>query len=66
MADILGVLLGQSQWGFLTQFSIHSYLENSAEEFHPHETLSTPMKLSSSLSSLVQCHVSIFNAHETL
>jgi hypothetical protein len=37
---------------FMVQFSTHPYFENSAEEFHPYETLSTPMKLLSSLSSL--------------
>ena len=41
-------------------------LKNSTEEFYPHETLSTLIKLSSSLSSSIQCHVSIFNAHKTL
>jgi hypothetical protein len=51
---------------FISQFSTHLYFGNSAEEFYPHETLSAPMKLLSSLSSLTQCHVSIFNAHETL
>jgi hypothetical protein len=52
--------------GFMAQFSTHSYFGNSAEEFYPHETLSTPMKLSLSLLSSIQCHVSIFNAHKTL
>jgi len=42
-------ILGQSQWGFISQFSTHPYFGNSAEEFHPHETLSTPMKFLSSL-----------------
>ena len=36
--------------GFISQFPTHPYFGNSAEEFHPHETLSTPMKLLSSLS----------------
>jgi hypothetical protein len=48
----------------MTQFPTHLYFENSAEEVHLHETLSTPMKLSSSLSLSIQCHISIFNAHE--
>ena len=30
---------------FMVRFSIHSYFGNRTEEFHPHETLSTPMKL---------------------
>ena len=46
--------------------STYPYFENSAEEFYPHETLSIPIELLSCLSSLRQCHVSIFNAHETL
>jgi hypothetical protein len=50
----------------MSQFSTHPYFENSAEEFHPYETLSTLIKLLSSLSSLIRCHISIFNAHETL
>jgi len=61
-----GKYLGQSQWGFMSQFLAHPYFGNSAEEFHPHETLSTPIKLLSSLSLSIQCHVSIFNAHEIL
>jgi hypothetical protein len=36
---------------FMSLFSTHPNFENSAEEFHPHETLSAPMKLLSSLSS---------------
>jgi hypothetical protein len=28
--------------GFVAQFSTYSYFENSAEEFHPYKTLSTP------------------------
>jgi hypothetical protein len=36
--------------GFMALFSTHSYFGNSAEEFHPHKTISTPMKLLSSLS----------------
>jgi hypothetical protein len=50
----------------MTQFPIYPYFGNSAEEFHPHETLSTPMKLLSSLTSLIRCHISIFNAHKIL
>jgi hypothetical protein len=38
---------------FISLFSTHSYFENSAEEFHPHETLSVPIKLLLSLSSLI-------------
>jgi hypothetical protein len=30
---------------FMSLFSTHPDFENSAEEFHPHETLSAPMKL---------------------
>jgi hypothetical protein len=52
--------------GFMAQFPTQPVFGNSAKEFHPHETLSTPMKLSSPLSSSIQCHVSVFNAHETL
>jgi hypothetical protein len=51
---------------FISLFSTHPDFENSAEEFYPHETLSTLMKLLSSLSSLIRCHISIINAHETL
>jgi hypothetical protein len=40
--------------------------ENSAEEFRPHETLSTLMKLLSPLSSLIWCHISIINIYKTL
>jgi hypothetical protein len=43
-----------------------TFFKNSAEEFYPHETLSTPMKLSSPLSSSIQCHVSVFNVHKIL
>jgi hypothetical protein len=50
----------------MVQFSTHPFFGNSAEEFHPHETLSTPMKLSSPLSSSIQCHISVFNVYETL
>jgi hypothetical protein len=50
----------------MTQFSTHQYFRNSAEEFHPHETLFTLMKLLSSLTSLIWCHISTFNVHETL
>jgi len=35
--------------GFISQFATYPYFGNSAEEFHPHETLSTSMKLLSSL-----------------
>jgi hypothetical protein len=34
---------------FKSLFSIHPDFENSTEEFHPHETISTPIKLLSSL-----------------
>jgi hypothetical protein len=34
---------------FMSLFPTHPYFRNSAEEFYPHETLSTPMKLLSSL-----------------
>jgi hypothetical protein len=37
----------------MSLFPTHPDFENSAEEFHPHETLYTPMKLLSSLSSLI-------------
>jgi hypothetical protein len=37
----------------MSLFPTHSDFENIAEEFHPHETLSTPIKLLSSLSSLI-------------
>jgi hypothetical protein len=50
----------------MTQFSTHLYFKNSAEEFYGDETLSTAMKLLSSLTSLIRCHISTFNAHETL
>jgi hypothetical protein len=33
---------------FMSLFPIHPDFGNSAEEFHPYETLSTPMKLLSS------------------
>jgi hypothetical protein len=48
----------------MSQFSTHSYLGNSVEEFYPHKTLSIAIKLLSSLSSSIKCHVNIFNAHE--
>ena len=51
---------------FMTLLPMHPYFENSAEEFHPRESLSTPMKLLSSLSSPIRCHISLFNAYETL
>jgi hypothetical protein len=51
---------------FMTLLSMHLYFENSAEKLHPHETLSTPIKLLSSLSSSIRCHISLFNTHETL
>jgi hypothetical protein len=38
----------------MAQILIHSYFENSAEEFHLYETISASMKLSSSLN---QCSV---------
>jgi hypothetical protein len=47
-------------------FLIHLDFKNSAEEFYPRETLSTPMKLLSSLSSLIWCQINIINTHETL
>jgi hypothetical protein len=34
---------------FMALLLMHPYFENSAEEFHPHETLSAPMKFLSSL-----------------
>jgi hypothetical protein len=40
--------------GFMAQFPTQQLFGNSAEEFHPHETLSTPMKLSSPLSLSIQ------------
>jgi hypothetical protein len=49
----------------MTQFPIHLYFGNSAEEFYGDETLSTPMKLLSSLTSLIRCHISTFNDHKT-
>jgi hypothetical protein len=33
----------------MAQFPTHLYFESNTEEFHPYETISTPMKLSSSL-----------------
>jgi hypothetical protein len=51
---------------FMALLPMHPYFGNSEEEFHPHETLSTPMKLLSSLSSSIRCHISLFNVHETL
>jgi hypothetical protein len=51
---------------FCARRKTHPDFGNSAEEFHPHKTLSTPMKLLSSLSSLIWCHISIINAHKTL
>jgi hypothetical protein len=50
----------------MSLFSTHPDFTNSAEEFYPHETLSTPMKLLSSLSSLIWCHINIINTHKTL
>jgi hypothetical protein len=38
---------------FMSLFLIHPDFEISAEEFHPHETLSIPMKLLSHISSLI-------------
>jgi hypothetical protein len=38
---------------FMSRFLTHPDFRNSAEEFHPHETLSAPIKLLSSLSSLI-------------
>jgi hypothetical protein len=53
---------------FMAQFSTHLYFGNSAEEFHPYETLSAPTvpRNFHHLSSLIQYHVSIFNVHETI
>jgi hypothetical protein len=51
---------------FMSLFSTHPDFGNSAEEFHGDETLSTLIKLLSSLSSLIWCHISIINAYETL
>jgi hypothetical protein len=45
---------------------MHLYFVNSAEEFHPHETLLTLIKLLLSLSSSIRCHISLFNTHKTL
>jgi hypothetical protein len=50
----------------MTHFSTHSYFGNSAKEFYGDETLSTPMKLLLSLTSLIWWHISTFNAHKTL
>jgi hypothetical protein len=50
----------------MVRFLTHPYFENSTEEFHPHETLSTPIKFSPSLSLLIWCHISMFNTHKTL
>jgi hypothetical protein len=58
--------LDRSQWDFMSLFSTHLDFKISAEEFYPHKTLSTPIKLLSSLSLLIWCHVSIINIHETL
>jgi len=54
--------------GFHVPVLTCSYFGNSAEEFHPHEdeTLSILIKLLSSLSSSIQCHVSVFNVYEIL
>ena len=43
----------KSQWQFHSSVSKTLYFENSAEEFYPHETISTPIKLSSSFSSSI-------------
>jgi hypothetical protein len=59
-------ILGQSRWDFISPFLTYPDFENSAEEFHLIETLSTPVKLLSSLSSLIWYHISIINAYETL
>jgi hypothetical protein len=50
----------------MTQFSTHPYFGNSAEKFYGDETLSTPIKLLSSLTSLIRCHINTFNARKTL
>jgi uncharacterized membrane protein YbaN (DUF454 family) len=50
----------------MAQLPTHLYFGNSTEEFYSHETISAPMKLLLSLSSSIQCHISIFNAHKTL
>jgi hypothetical protein len=51
---------------FMALLPMQLYFGNSAEEFYPHETLSAPIKPLSSLSSSIRCHISLFNAHETL
>jgi hypothetical protein len=43
----------------------HLYFRNNVDEFYPHKTLSTPMKLLLTLSSLIQCHINVFNVHKT-
>ena len=45
----------------MSWFSTYSYFGNGVEELCPCETVSTPMKLSAPLSSLIQCHVIVFN-----
>jgi hypothetical protein len=50
----------------MSLFPTHLDFGNSTQEFHPHETLSASMKLLSSLSSLIWCHITVINAHETL
>jgi hypothetical protein len=39
--------------GFMAQLLMHSYFGNSAEKFHPHKTISAPIKLPFSLSSSI-------------
>jgi hypothetical protein len=38
---------------------MYSYFKNCAEEFYPHESLSTPIKVLSYLSLSIQCYISI-------
>jgi hypothetical protein len=50
----------------MSLFPTHLDIGNSAKEFHSHETLSTPIKLLASLSSLIWWYISIINTYETL
>jgi hypothetical protein len=50
----------------VTQFLTVSYLENSAEKFYLYKIISVLMKFSSSISSSIYYHISIFNAYKTL
>jgi hypothetical protein len=49
----------------MSLFLTHPDFRNSGEEFYLHETLSTPIKLLSSISSLIWCNISIINVHKT-